>query len=328
MPTFAELPDGSFAIHDLRTQYVGNTDTEPLLDGGGSRVLASQPSGTDDLVTFCVNVPMNIFNEEGCVLSTEPNVCSPGLTGSDFAYTTDKTFPPNMENGTVVCGSRGEVAPDPTLDDYFDMTNSILDVQAQTKSPKNTVFAAAVLNTRPDSDQLRQRVAWALSKIVVISATFIGTAITSNEHWLNNYDIYVRNAFGNYRDLIKEMSYSPLMSAMLTYIGSKSTASNWHGAQKLLYPDENYARELFQLFTCGLIRMEMDGTPIVDQYGVPLKTFDTKDIVSFGRAWTGMLRYFLSFCLLLFYLLLFLPFCCGFTLRILVQRSSWKLRRY
>jgi hypothetical protein len=55
-------------------------------------------------------------------------------------------------------------------------------------------------------------------------------------------------------------------------------------------PDENFARELFQLFSTGLVKLNMDGTPKRDRYGIPIETFNTKDIVSFGRAWTGFTR--------------------------------------
>jgi uncharacterized protein (DUF1800 family) len=77
------------------------------------------------------------------------------------------------------------------------------------------------------------------------------------------------------------------MGEMLTYVNSKAAHYKWHQDGELLFPDENYARELFQLFTTGLTRLNMDGTPILDVYSNPIKTFDTKDIVSFGRAWTG-----------------------------------------
>jgi hypothetical protein len=55
-------------------------------------------------------------------------------------------------------------------------------------------------------------------------------------------------------------------------------------------PDENFARELFQLFSTGLVKLHMDGTPRLDRYGIPIKTFNTKDVASFGRAWTGFTR--------------------------------------
>jgi hypothetical protein len=55
-------------------------------------------------------------------------------------------------------------------------------------------------------------------------------------------------------------------------------------------PDENFARELFQLFSTGLVKLNMDGSLKLDRYGIPLKTYNTKDIVSFGRAWTGFTK--------------------------------------
>ena len=68
-------------------------------------------------------------------------------------------------------------------------------------------------------DQLRQRVAWALAQILVVSPGAIDDS-TVAEAFLVYYDIFVRHAFGNYFDILKEVVYSPMMSEMLTYIGT------------------------------------------------------------------------------------------------------------
>jgi len=73
-------------------------------------------------------------------------------------------------------------------------------------------------------DQLRQRMAWALSQILVVSSKQINQPGMS-ESYLNYYDIFVRNAFGNYRDILKEVSQSPMMGEMLSYLESKSAGT-------------------------------------------------------------------------------------------------------
>ena len=93
-------------------------------------------------------------------------------------------------------------------------------------------------------DQLRQKVAWALSQQYVVSGDgFPRTHVLDFELWSNYHDIFVRNAFGNLRDVLKEVSYSPMMGKYLTFQGSTSFGSSG------TYPDENYAREFMQLCT-------------------------------------------------------------------------------
>ena len=104
-------------------------------------------------------------------------------------------------------------------------------------------------------DQLRQRVAWALAQIFVVAVPGLeGQSTASSEPYVNFYDIFVRNAFGSFGRLLREVTYSPLMANYLTYLNSKATDSDGS------YPDENYAREIMQLFTIGTELLEQDGS--------------------------------------------------------------------
>lgn len=98
---------------------------------------------------------------------------------------------------------------------------------------------------------------------------------------MSYYDIMVRNAFGSLRDIIREVSFSPSMARYLTYLRNKKYA--YRGT----YPDENYAREIMQLFSIGLIRLNPDGTDMLGSDGLPLETYDTDDIQTMARVWTG-----------------------------------------
>ena len=89
---------------------------------------------------------------------------------------------------------------------------------------RQTVWTEVALNA---PDQLRQRVAWALSQILAISPGSIDTGF-STEVFMNYYDIFVRHAFGNYRDILKEVAYSPMMAEMLSYVKSQSTSYIWY----------------------------------------------------------------------------------------------------
>jgi len=138
-------------------------------------------------------------------------------------------------------------------------------------------------NAMTAPDQLRQRVAWALSQIVVAAdignqdGTGNPTAMVSQYH-----DILLRNAFGNYRTLLREMSVSPIMGTYLTLVNSQR-ANTATGAQ----PDENYIRELWQLFTIGTFRLNPNGTVMLDGQGRPIETYTIAEIQEGARALTG-----------------------------------------
>jgi uncharacterized protein (DUF1800 family) len=138
-------------------------------------------------------------------------------------------------------------------------------------------------NAMTAPDQLRQRVAWALSQIVVAAdignqdSTGNPTSMVSQYH-----DILLRNAFGNYRTLLREMSVSPIMGTYLTLVNSKRA-----DAATNTQPDENYIRELWQLFTIGTFRLNPDGTVQLDNQGRPLETYTIATIQEGARALTG-----------------------------------------
>jgi hypothetical protein len=123
--------------------------------------------------------------------------------------------------------------------------------------------------------------AWALSQIFVIDRSPIYRKKSGKEHFLNYFDIFVRNAFGNYRDILKEVSYSPMMGYMLTYAGSKARKVTGNA------PDENYAREVMQLFSMGLYKLHENGTRVTDAKGEPELAYSIDDIATLSAGWTG-----------------------------------------
>jgi len=131
-------------------------------------------------------------------------------------------------------------------------------------------------------DLLRQRVALALSEIIVISSESSSIWSTGNgmAMW---FDMLLRHAFGNYRDLLLDVTLSPMMGNYLSHAGNHKTdlAIN-------RFPDENYARELKQLFTIGLFLLNDDGSLQLDGNGDPIPTYDNSDITEFAKIFTGM----------------------------------------
>ena len=133
-------------------------------------------------------------------------------------------------------------------------------------------------------DQLRQRVAWALSQYFVV-AELGNNQPQAVERWLNYYDIFTRHAFGNFRDILDEVTWSPHMGYYLSHIENRK-ANPSQGT----FPDENYAREVMQLFTIGLWELNEDGTRELDSNGDAIPTYDNDDIFEFAKVFTGMRR--------------------------------------
>ncbi|MEL7028701.1 MAG: DUF1800 family protein [Pseudomonadota bacterium] len=131
-------------------------------------------------------------------------------------------------------------------------------------------------------DQLRQRMAYALSQILVVSTSDFELFILP-QTTAAYMDILTEGAFGNYRDLLEEVTYSVAMAEFLTYLanpkGDMATGR---------VPDENYARELMQLFTIGLVELNPDGTPRLDGDGNPIETYDNMDVTGLARVFTGL----------------------------------------
>ena len=121
--------------------------------------------------------------------------------------------------------------------------------------------------------------------MVVTSAVNDGSRNT--EWFLSYYDLFVRNAFGNYRDILREMAHSPLMAENLSFLQSRSSAYIWERYKIKTQADENFAREIMQLFTMGINKLNMDGTLVLNDQGETMLAYTNEDIESFARAWTG-----------------------------------------
>ena len=133
-------------------------------------------------------------------------------------------------------------------------------------------------------DQLRQRVAFALSQIFVVSTN--GDVSHFPKGIASYYDMLARNAFSNFRQLLEDVTLHPMMGVYLTHIGNHKERFDSTG--KLTQaPDENYAREVMQLFTIGLEQLNLDGTPKKDAQGRPIPTYSNNDVIGLARVFTG-----------------------------------------
>ncbi len=131
-------------------------------------------------------------------------------------------------------------------------------------------------------DQLRQRMAFALSQIMVVSAPIGSPNFQDPIGMSYHMDILSEGAFGNYRDLMGKVTHSAVMANYLTFL--KNRKENPDTGQ---VPDENYARELLQLFTIGLYELNLDGT-VKTSGGGPIETYTNDDIRGLAKVFTGL----------------------------------------
>lgn len=132
-----------------------------------------------------------------------------------------------------------------------------------------------------EPDQLRQRIGFALLDMLVVGID--GVSLNWKQFAVAAYvDVLLDNAFGNYRTILEAITTNAAMGSFLTFLNNRK-ASAATGAQ----PDENYARELMQLFTLGLNRLNPDGT-IVSSAGAAVETYGQSDVSQLARIFTGL----------------------------------------
>lgn len=134
-------------------------------------------------------------------------------------------------------------------------------------------------NALSANDELRQRVQYALSQIFVISGTNASVQnMPRGEAYY--YDMLGADAFGNFRQLLQDVTLNPMMGQWLNMLGNdKGNATT--------DPDENYAREVMQLFTIGLYQLNNDGSQKLDSNGNPIPTYSNTDVMGLAAVFTG-----------------------------------------
>ena len=135
-------------------------------------------------------------------------------------------------------------------------------------------------NTAPD--QLRQRLAYALSQIFVVGVGTVEVIGSDPFNQSKYYDIFVENAFENYRTTLEKVTYSPAMGVFLSHLKNRKSDLSINR-----FPDENFAREIMQLFTIGLWELNPDGSRKVEN-GKFIPTYDNKIITEMAKVFTGM----------------------------------------
>ncbi len=137
-------------------------------------------------------------------------------------------------------------------------------------------------NVMTEPDQLRQKIAFALSQLIVISGN--NTDLSGHGEALSSYyDLLMKHAFGNYEDLLYDVSLNMSMGFYLSHLNNPKA-----DPENNIHPDENFAREIMQLFSIGVYELNMDGSLKTNNLGQPIETYDLNDIRELAKVFTGL----------------------------------------
>lgn len=247
----------------------------------GSGAAAGLAVGAAVAVGAAAVVAINGTNKAG-------DVAAPSATEA-ARFLTQATFGPTDADIAAV-QSRGM---DGWITDQMAMTpySMMADVRARLSATNPPYFVEAFQAfdesywtgaiTRPD--QLRQRMQFALSQLFVVSLTSDSLRFGAPIATTNYYDMLGQFAFKNWRDLVQAITMSPIMAVWLTYVTNDKEDPTVGRT-----PDENYAREIMQLFSLGTILLNQDGTPKLDASGNTIPTYTHDDIAGMAKCFTGL----------------------------------------
>ncbi len=243
-------------------EVAGNSTTPPSNDSPGSNTGGGSP-------TVGTNNPQ----------------ASSGAVSLDDAhryasrFLTQATFGPTEQSIEEFIN----LGPEGWLEQQFTLPASEISTYTQANSNGSNQAArhqAWWNNALSGQDQLRQRVAFALSQLFVISDRDF---VLANRQYgvASYYDMLSQNAFGNYRELLEQVTLHPVMGVYLTH--ARSERAN---AALNIRPDENYAREALQLFSTGLNQLTLGGETVLNN-GRPIPVYSQLTVEEFARIYTG-----------------------------------------
>jgi len=213
-------------------------------------------------------------SKSGNQASADPTVPPASQIGTQGAarLLTQGTFGPTLDeiHATAVQSYDQWFATQAAAEPSF-----ILDQVPQSNSDRLLPWWTVAVNS---PDQLRQRMAFALSQIFVVS----GASGLENQGVASYSDLLVAHSLGNFRDLLDAVSRSPVMGQYLSFFRNDK-ANPLTGS----HADENYARELMQLFTVGLVMLNPDGTVKTDAAGNPIPAYGLPEVENLARVFTG-----------------------------------------
>ena len=207
-------------------------------------------------------------NSVNVTVSSVTNTVS---TSAAVRFLEQSSFGPNLETVNQV----QQLGFDAYLQNQYAATTTPYP-DPRTNDGINNVQQTFYLNSVAGGDQLRERVTLALNEFWVVGADKISNPL--------GYTNYMRtlgkDALGNYLDLMTDVTLTPAMGNYLDMVNNDAPPPGEHA-------NENYAREIMQLFCLGLVQLNPDGSPVLDTSGNPVPSYTQNDVMDLGRAFTG-----------------------------------------
>ncbi len=164
---------------------------------------------------------------------------------------------------------------------YVDSQIAAATLAGQSTNQQNWIYESFWRTAVSGNGQLRHRVAFALSQIFVVSLA--DSSVGENTRGVASYlDMLGRNAFCNFRTLLQDVTLHPMMGLYLSHLRNQK-----EDPSRGRVPDENYAREVMQLFTIGLYELNLDGTVRLDGRNEPIETYTNEDVTGLAKVFTG-----------------------------------------
>jgi uncharacterized protein (DUF1800 family) len=253
----------NFGGQPLTTMFVSSTE----LNATGTATAAQAGN-----VAVTVTNPNPGSTTSGSLTAKVVNAGVEITSAAAVRFLEQSTFGPNP----AAVNQLQQTGFDNFLQGQFTAPASVFPAPASTDSGLGNVQTVFFRNAVNDSDQLRQRLAFALNEIWVV-----GENKVSDPTGYSNYmNALTRDGLGNYYNVMKDVTLTPAMGHWLDMVNNDKPATGQHA-------NENYARELMQLFTLGLSQLNPDGSYVVDSNNVPVPTYTQDDVMALGRSFTG-----------------------------------------
>jgi uncharacterized protein (DUF1800 family) len=273
------IAPGSFQITLNGTGFV-NTSTATF-SGVPLTVLYGSPNSLVAIGTATAaqagNVPVVVTNPapgggvSGAVNVLVTTAGTPITSASAVRFLEQATFGPSPETVNQI----QQLGYDMYLQNELSATSTPYPDPIPNSSIYN-VQQRFFVNSFAGGDQLRQRSALALNELWVVA----GDKVSDPMGYTNYLRTLDKDALGNYLNVMTDVTLAPAMGDYLDMVNNDAPASGQHA-------NENYAREIMQLFTLGLNQLNPDGTPVLDGSGNPVPAYTQDDVMALGRAFTG-----------------------------------------
>jgi len=237
----------------------------------------------------CIGMCALLLSGSGCVVG-EAEKDFPNNRSEAWRFLNHATFGPseasvahlNTIGYTAWLDEQFAMAPETTYRSFMERRDAELKVdEPGNKSRFDQVVEGFYTGALSDPAQLRQRVVFALSEIFVVS--LYNTELNTRPTLVAGYiDTLNANVWSDYRTLLEAVTKSPAMGVYLTFRGNQK-----EDPAIGRIPDENYAREVMQLFSIGLHELNMDGTPVMGPNGQPKVSYTSEDVQGLAKIFTG-----------------------------------------